>query len=240
MSYAWFPVDVNLYQNHKTARLARLLKCPRVHAVGHMVCLWAWACVHAPDGYLGRLQPEDIATAAEWEGDPEAFQPALVEAGLLDEDGTLHEWEDHQGNTFRKRLYEAEKKRKQRDTIGTDGGPARDNMGTGWGCEDTKGQDRRRQEKKRIEEEDLLVRLALEEIAPSESTAEDYRRIITKHRGRLSNSQIERIIYELAGWTPKKPRAKLHLTLGSWLTKEEPEKPSGGPAYPTIEVPDGW
>lgn len=240
MSYAWFPVDVNLYQNHKTARLARILECPRAHAVGHMVCLWAWACVHAPDGYLGKLEPEDIATAAEWSGDPELFRPALVKAGLLDEDGTLHEWEDHQGSNFRKRLYEAEKKRRQRDTTGTLPGQHGDTQGNEGGYGDTTGQDRTGEEKEE-EEKDHLIRLVLDEIAPSESTTEDYRRVIAKHRGRLSDAHIERIICQLAGWTPKKPRAKLHLTLAQWLAKEEAEpEPVVTSAYEPITVPEGW
>ena len=83
MSYVWLPVDVNLLQNHKTARLSRDLKCSRAQVIGHLVCLWSWACVHAPDGDLSHLEAEDVATVAEWDGDLEAFLPAVIKAGFI-------------------------------------------------------------------------------------------------------------------------------------------------------------
>jgi hypothetical protein len=92
------------------------------------------------------------------------------------------------------------------------------------------------------EEEDALTRVALEEIPKSDSTAADYRKVIDKHRVRLCDSHIERVILQLADWKPKKPRAKLHRTLDVWLLKEEPEArgSTSGPQYPEVVVPEGW
>ena len=75
--------------------------------------------------------------------------------------------------------------------------------------------------------EDELVLLACTEIPESQSTADDYRRTIGRHQGRLTDEHIRRIILQLADWRPTKPRAKLHLTLAQWLAKEPPDPPHG-------------
>jgi hypothetical protein len=236
MSYVWLPIDANLYQNHKTARLARYLDCTRAAAIGHLVVLWSWATVHAPDGDLSHLEPEDVATVSDWHGDLEAFLPALVKAGFVDESLTLHDWEEHQGANFRKRLSEADRKRQQRDKDGTKTGQEWDKGGTK--DDDRTGQDRTGHKE---EEEDALVRVALAEIPPSESTSEDYRRTINRYRGKLTDEHIERLIFQLANWKPKTPRAKLHLTLAQWLSKEQPDEPhTPGPRYETPIVPAEW
>jgi hypothetical protein len=240
MSYTWLPVDANLLSNHKTARLARSLKCSRAHAVGHLVCLWSWALVHAPDGVLSLLEPEDVATAAEWDGDADLFLSSLVRAGFLDDTLILHDWEEHQGANFRKRLSEADRKRKQRDKCGTSVGQVWDDGGTE--NDDRTGQDR-------TIEEGLppLVSLALREIE-SESSPEAYQAVIDDHLKRgLSMMQIEATISELADWWPthRKTRKEAHRTLRVWLGRKEPEQrtrdaPTPYIDYPPVTVPEGW
>lgn len=72
--------------------------------------------------------------------------------------------------------------------------------------------------------EDTLLDFALNEIPASDSTAEDYAKIINKHRARLSDARIERVISNLAGWQFPSKRKKYHLTLNAWLLKEAPEE----------------
>jgi len=240
MSYVWLPVDVNLYQNHKTARLARALGCPRVHVIGHIVCLWSWASVHAPDGNLAHLDAEDVAVAAEWEDDLGTFLPALMKAGFMDENMTLHDWEEHQGQEFRKRLAEADKKRRQRDKRGTETGQEGDRDGTR--DDDRTGQDRTGEE----EGPHALVSLAVGEIE-SESTTAAYQTVVTDGLTRgLSAEQIETTILELADWWPanRKKRREAHRTLRVWLSRKSPpdaraHEPTAE-AYPDIVVPEDW
>lgn len=97
--------------------------------------------------------------------------------------------------------------------------------------------------KPRDEAVENLVDLVVSEVPPSESTPEDYRRIIERYRGRLTDEHIQRVILNLADWRPKKPRAKLHLTLAKWLSGEprDPIPPSHVPAelpqYDGTEIP---
>lgn len=241
MSYAWLPVDVGIVGNHKTKRLVRRLKLRSPsEAVGLLACLWCWAMVNAPDGDLTHLDAEDIAGAAEWTDDPETFVKAMHDSKWLDKTPAgyvIHEWEEHQGQSFRKRVWEADRKRMQRDKRGTEVGQERDASG----MVDT---DQTRQDKTRPKEEEEapLLRFALSELPPSESTPEDYARTLKRHEGRLASDQIERVICELAEFKPKKPRPKLHLTLNAWLAREKPSTNGNDPLgfITGVQKPDWW
>ena len=258
MSFAWLPVDVAIVNNHKTKRLVRRLGLhSAAEAVGYLVCLWAWAMVHAPDGDLSHLDVEDIAGAAGWPDDPEHFVKALHGSKWLDKTPggyVIHQWEEHQGQSFRKRVWEADRKRRQRDSGGTAVGHQRDTGGTS--DTDQTGQDKtiRRGERSARAREPVdnsngqparptttLLEFTVGELPTSNSTSEDYARTLARHESRLPRWHIERIVCELAEWRPAKPPARLHLTLNKWLAKEKPEPTpeSGGlPADPDLVRPD--
>ena len=96
----WLHSYKSIRTHPKTRKLAR-----RVGGVGPAVgllhCLWWWAIDYAPDGDLTRFDPEDIAIACEWEGEPEAIIEALVVSGFLDRDShgslCIHDFHDHIG-----------------------------------------------------------------------------------------------------------------------------------------------
>ena len=120
----WIPSQSGLRAHPKTRRVAKALAVPVPHVVGLLHCLWWWALEYAPDGDLEDFEPEDIADAAGWEGDPEAFVSALLAAGTKDKPGFLvradcgrlliHDWEENQGSLFRVRVQAAARKRAQR------------------------------------------------------------------------------------------------------------------------------
>ncbi|MHB8867455.1 MAG: hypothetical protein ACYC6T_08110 [Thermoleophilia bacterium] len=120
----WIPSHQELREHPKLRRLARLLDTPPVHLCGHLHFLWYWVLDYAADGDLADFDAVDIAEAASWDGDAEAFVQALVDCGPGDSKGLLertrggklivHDWNDHGGSQFRKRALAAERKRKQR------------------------------------------------------------------------------------------------------------------------------
>lgn len=115
---AWVKSHQEIRQHPKTRRLARLLGISVPQAVGHLHLLWWWAVDYAGDGDLSDYDGYDIADAAMWEADADAFVAALVTAGYIDrrDNGTLflHDWSDYQGNFIEKREKAAERKRKSR------------------------------------------------------------------------------------------------------------------------------
>lgn len=113
----WVQIDVNIFDNPKTRRLARLLDMPLEQTVGHLVRLWSWVMRVAPDGDLKNADPIDIADGANYSGDPEKFVKALLDCGknsvgFLEktEDGFIvHEWVRYSGSLERKRAQGRER-----------------------------------------------------------------------------------------------------------------------------------
>lgn len=121
---AWIKSQQALREHPKLKRLARRLEVSVPAALGHLHMLWWWALDYAQDGDLTPFDPLDIADAAGWEGDPEAFIEAMVScgirgAGFLErtEDGDLliHDWNEHCGDEFERRNKEAERLRAYRE-----------------------------------------------------------------------------------------------------------------------------
>jgi hypothetical protein len=118
-----------LGRHPKTKRLARLLSISLPCAVGHLQFLWWWAMDYAQDGHLAKFDAYDIADAAGWEGDAEAFLEALISCGIgggagfveRDEYGAiwLHDWQDYGGKLFAERKKNAEKQARYREAKGT-------------------------------------------------------------------------------------------------------------------------
>ncbi|MBQ3557840.1 MAG: DnaD domain protein [Oscillospiraceae bacterium] len=97
----WIQVYSNLPQHPKTTRLADELGLtsaalnPNVLAVGMVVSLWAWAIQNAHDGDLSGCSARAIADACQWKKKPETLVKALHNAGFLDADMKLHNWDDY-------------------------------------------------------------------------------------------------------------------------------------------------
>lgn len=68
----------------------------------------------AQDGDLTRYDDADVADGALWDGDPEAFIVALQDAGFLDSDRRLHDWDDYAGRLIEQREQNRERMRKAR------------------------------------------------------------------------------------------------------------------------------
>lgn len=91
---AWIEAHQELRDHPKTKRAARTLGISRPQMIGHLFCLWWWSLDYAEDGDLSDFDAEDIADAAEWDGDADAFVSALVTCGPADRPGFLVEGDD--------------------------------------------------------------------------------------------------------------------------------------------------
>ena len=116
---AWIESHQELWRHPKTKKLARLLGVSVPTVVGHLHGIWYWALDFAQDGDLRRYDPEEIADAALWEGEPGRFIEALVAAGYLDQTDNglaIHDWYDYAGRLIEQReaRREQDRARKQR------------------------------------------------------------------------------------------------------------------------------
>ena len=94
-------------------KLRRILKIKTPQAVGHVAMLWLWSIDNAPDGDLSRVDIEDIAEACEWSRSAATFVSAMKEAGLIDGDMKLHDWDEYTGQLMEKREDRRKKDRER-------------------------------------------------------------------------------------------------------------------------------
>lgn len=102
------PVDVDYCDHPKVqALIAKLGKRADVFPLR----LWFWCAKFAKSGVIPGGTPV-IENACRWDGRPGQLHAALIEVGLLEQDGiTIHDWMDHAG---RKVVAYENKKCKQR------------------------------------------------------------------------------------------------------------------------------
>ena len=103
---AWIELPQTLPTHRKIMKLRRILKIKTPQAVGHVAMLWLWSIDNAPDGDLSKVDVEDIAAACEWSKSAETFVAAMKEAGLMDPDMKLHDWDEYTGGLMEKRDVE--------------------------------------------------------------------------------------------------------------------------------------
>jgi len=119
---AWIESHQSLRNHPKTKRLCRLLGIDLAKAIGHLHLLWWWCLDYAQDGSLATYDAYIVADAAEWEGDPDLFVTALLEAGFLERNGEeliIHDWWDYAGKLIHQRREHAERMRALRARIST-------------------------------------------------------------------------------------------------------------------------
>ena len=118
----WIESHDELPTHPKTIKAARRLDVPVPHAIGLLHCLWYWCLTHRPDGRLTDMDAEDIAIAAGWDGDGEAFVKALTAAGWLDDGDILavHDWWDGAGKSIKRRKYATARQRRARESQSDD------------------------------------------------------------------------------------------------------------------------
>lgn len=97
----------NTIRHWKVAKLAELLSIRRAEAVGLLHALWEFVGDQAPTGEISAIPFSHIARESLWEGDPEAFERALLGAKLLDNHNStlrVHDWPDHCEDMIHMRL----------------------------------------------------------------------------------------------------------------------------------------
>lgn len=120
----YIPLNDNLFDHPKTQKAARRLGITEVQLVGHLSALWLWCLSYAEDGDLSDYEPEEVAAAARWKDEPEAFITALVECGRKGGHGFLessspgmlivHDYDEYVGKLIDRRKANAERMRQSR------------------------------------------------------------------------------------------------------------------------------
>lgn len=107
---AWIQVHQQLKDHRKLLAAADELEIEPPHMLGLLTSFWLWALDNAPSGSLEGISNRNIARAAQWNKEPDAFVEAMKSAGFLDitEYGTLeiHDWYEYAGKLIDQREAE--------------------------------------------------------------------------------------------------------------------------------------
>ena len=111
----WLPIHTELPRHIKIKRFSKQLRINKAQAIGHLVMLWLWTLENAADGSLEGFSYDEICQGADWHGrDKGNFIFALMEAGFLDMDNRIHDWDDYAGNLLSRREKDRLRKRAER------------------------------------------------------------------------------------------------------------------------------
>lgn len=118
---AWIEVHQTVFGHRKTRKVSLLLGIPCVHVAGHLISFWCWALDKTQDGTLPGTTEQDIADAAEYDGDAASFTHALRDAHYLDTTETgdycIHDWADYTSRLMVKRNVNAERQKRYRERL---------------------------------------------------------------------------------------------------------------------------
>jgi hypothetical protein len=117
---AWIESHTTLREHPKTKRLCRLLGINRREAIGLLHFLWWWAIDFAPEGDLSDFSDEDIADSIDWVCDAQQLIVSLTQAGFVDKDRRIHDWDEFAEKWIARRRANSERMRVARaDRNGT-------------------------------------------------------------------------------------------------------------------------
>lgn len=110
----------SFWNHRKTAKLRAAIGDDALWIVPR---LWSYAAENQPDGDFSGYTSEELATLLGCSKHATSIRQALLEAGFMDENGTLHDWHEHNGYhvSFAERAKKAADERwKRKEKIGQD------------------------------------------------------------------------------------------------------------------------
>ena len=114
----WIESHQDLANHPKLKRLCRKLGVSKQEAIGYLHMMWWWALSYAPTGeIIPPYDTEDLAGAAEYEGEAADFLDAMITSGFLEfsnECVVVHDWRDYAGKLLEKRELDRKRKEYQR------------------------------------------------------------------------------------------------------------------------------
>jgi len=122
----WIPIAIGLKDHPKVIELADILEIHEAQALGHVVALYSWGYQYAINGDLSKHKIEIISRGCKWGDDPHSFMKALLHAKLIDDDMTIHDWDEHTGAHIERQMAEKNRKKEWRDKRDSAGDGTRD------------------------------------------------------------------------------------------------------------------
>jgi hypothetical protein len=121
MSGDWIKMRMDLRRHPKVVRIASALDADRYRVIGGLLAVWAVFDEQTEDGLLEGYTPKAMDEEIGWPG----FSAAMISVGWLrfdPENGlSMPEFDEHNGQSAKRRATEAKRKRKEREAESADG-----------------------------------------------------------------------------------------------------------------------
>ena len=118
---AWMESHQTLRDHPKKDHLAELLFNGSVPndvadfaAAGLLHYLWYWALDYAQDGDLSKFSDRQVAKGCRYQGDATLLVQSLAQAGFIDPDRRIHDWNEYAGRLLAKRESDRARKAQSR------------------------------------------------------------------------------------------------------------------------------
>jgi hypothetical protein len=119
MAGDWIKMRADLFTHPKVVRISSALKADTLRTVGGLMSVWCLFDAHSIDGTLEGYSSETLDSHLRWEG----FAAAMIAVGWLEADGeslVLPRFEDHNGQSAKRRAQDADRKKDVRKTSASD------------------------------------------------------------------------------------------------------------------------
>ena len=113
MAGEWIKMRVDLPTHPKVVRISSALQADRLRVVGGLLCVWGLFDAHSTDGNLEGYTPQILNDTIGFPG----FAEAMIAVGWLSFDGeflSVARFEEHNGQSAKKRAQDADRKRNVR------------------------------------------------------------------------------------------------------------------------------
>lgn len=115
MAADWIKMRVDLPTHPKVVRIASACKADRLRVIGGLLSVWGLFDAHSVNGQLEGYTPEVLDETIGFPG----FSEAMIAVGWLEFDGFslwMPQFEEHNGQSAKKRAQDADRKRSDRKT----------------------------------------------------------------------------------------------------------------------------
>jgi hypothetical protein len=119
MAGDWIKMRSDLHSHPKVVRIMSALKADRLRVIGGLHAVWSLFDVHSVDGVLDGYTPETLDDFIGWQG----FSRAMAAIGWIeinDESLATPRFDEHNGQSAKRRAQESERKRNERKTSASD------------------------------------------------------------------------------------------------------------------------
>lgn len=170
MAGDWIKMRADLLTHPKIVRMSSALKADKLRVIGALHSVWCLFDMHSADGQLEGYTPEVLDNHLGWSG---FSAQMIVVKWLEDSDGglTIPRFDEHNGQSAKRRATETERKRLARETEAQDGAADGVRKSSASDADKKRSREEKRREEKKEDKEPATPAFVLPDWIPADTWA---------------------------------------------------------------------